>query len=34
MVKASGKKLRGRHMLKYAEEIGMGSRKYEIVSVD
>ena len=34
MVKESGKKLRGRYMLKYAEEIGMGSRKYEIVKDD
>lgn len=30
MVKATGKKLRSRHILKYAEEIGMGTRKYEI----
>jgi len=34
MVKSSGKTLRGRYMLKYAEEIGMGSRKYEIVKDD
>lgn len=34
MVKKSGKKLRGSHMLKYAEEIGMGSREYEIVEDD
>ncbi|TKJ45967.1 4Fe-4S ferredoxin [Candidatus Aerophobetes bacterium Ae_b3a] len=34
MVKTSGKKLRGRYMLKYAEEIGMGSRNYQIVKED
>ncbi len=34
MVKTSGKKLRGRYMLKYAEEIGMGSRNYQIVKQD
>jgi len=31
MVKESGKKLRGSHILRYAEEIGMGSRNYQIV---
>ncbi len=34
MVKESGKKLRGPYILRYAEEIGMGSRKYEIVKDD
>ncbi len=34
MVKESGKKLRGSHILRYAEEIGMGSRKYKIVKDD
>jgi len=34
MVKESGKKLRGRYILKYAEEIGIGSRNYEIVKDD
>lgn len=34
MVKESGKKLRGHYMLKYAEEIGMGSRNYQIVKDD
>jgi len=34
MVKESGRKLRGGYILKYAEEIGMGSRKYEIVKDD
>ena len=34
MVRESGKRLRGSYILKYAEEIGMGSRKYEIVKDD
>jgi len=34
MVRESEKKLRGSHMLKYAEEIGMGSRQYEIIKDD
>jgi hypothetical protein len=34
MVKESGKRLRGRYILKCAEEIGMGTRKYEIVKDD
>ena len=34
MVKTSGRKLRGSYILKYAEEIGMGSRKYQIVKDD
>ena len=34
MVRKSGRKLRGSSMLKYAEEIGMRSREYEIVKDD
>lgn len=34
MVKESGKKLRGPYILEYAEKIGMGSRKYQIVKDD
>ncbi len=34
MVKKSGKKLRGSHILRYAEEIGIGSRNYQIVKDD
>ena len=34
MVRESGRKLRGPYILRYAEEIGMGSRKYEIVKDD
>lgn len=31
LAKQSGKRFRGRHVLEYAEEIGLGSRKYELV---
>ncbi|MCK5632781.1 DUF362 domain-containing protein [bacterium] len=34
LVKKSGKKLRGQNILKYAEKIGLGSRNYELISVE
>jgi len=32
--RAGKKKFGGRHMLEYAENIGLGTRKYELVKVD